>query len=73
VVEPPVVAAPAVRPAGVTRWVDQRGSVSLAGFRYRVGVVIARECVEVVCHSGLVEVFHAGVRSATYPQRRPGR
>jgi transposase InsO family protein len=25
------------RPAGVTRWADQRGHISLAGFRYRVG------------------------------------
>jgi transposase InsO family protein len=70
-VEPPVVAAPTVRPAGVTRWVDQRGSVSLAGFRYRVGIVFAGECVEVVCHGGLVEIFHAGVLVATHVQRRP--
>jgi hypothetical protein len=70
-VEPPaLVVAPVVRPAGVTRWVDQRGSVSLAGFRYRVGIVFAGECVEVVCQGGLVEILHAGVLVATHVQRR---
>ena len=71
VAEPPeAVAAPPVRPAGVTRWVDQRGTVSLAGFRYRVGLVFAGECVEVVCHGGLVEILHAGVLVATHAERR---
>jgi transposase InsO family protein len=64
----PVVAS-GVRPAGVTRWVDQRGSISLARFRYRVGIVFAGECVEVVCHAGLVEILHAGVLVATHAQR----
>ena len=67
---PAPVVPPAMRPAGVTRWVDQRGTVSLAGFRYRVGIVFAGECVEVVCHGGLVEILHAGVLVATHTQRR---
>lgn len=70
---PPTVIASRMRPAGVTRWVDQRGSISLAGLGYRVGVVFAGECVEVVCHNGLVEIFHAGVLVATHtPHRRVG-
>jgi transposase InsO family protein len=69
--EPPkVVVTPVVRPAGVTRWVDQRGTVSLAGFRYRAGPVFAGECVEVVCHGGLVEILHGGVLVATHAERR---
>ena len=55
--------------AGVTRWVDQRGGISLAGFRYRVGPVFAGELVEVVCVDGLVQIFHAGVLVATHAQR----
>ena len=64
------VAMPAVRPAGVARWVDQRGSISLARFSYRVGPTFAGECVEVVCHGGLVEILHAGVVVATHAQRQ---
>ena len=59
------------RPPGVTRWVDQRGGISLAGFRYRVGPVFAGELVEVVCEGGLVQVLHAGVLVATHAQRLP--
>lgn len=57
------------RPAGVSRWVDQRGGISLAGFRYRVGPTFAGEPVEVVVTDGLVEVLHAGVLVATHAQR----
>ena len=61
------------RPGGVTRWVDQAGSISLAGARYRVGPVFAGRLVEVVVEAGLVQVFHAGVLVATHAQRvRPG-
>lgn len=45
-------------------------SVSLAGFRYRVGIVFAGECVELVGHGGLVETLHAGVLVATHAERR---
>jgi transposase InsO family protein len=57
------------RPAGVSRWVDQRGLISLAGFRYSVGATFAGEPVEVVVTNGLVEVLHAGVLVATHAQR----
>jgi hypothetical protein len=57
------------RPAGVSRLVDARGTVSVAGFRYRVGPVFAGEFVEVVVRDGLVEVLHRGVLIATHAQR----
>ena len=57
------------RPAGVSRWVDQRGQISLAGFSYAVGATFAGEPVEVVVTGGLVEVLHAGVLVATHAQR----
>ena len=59
------------RPAGVTRWADQRGHISLAGFRYRVGPSFAGEPVEAVVTGGLVQIFHHGVLAATHAQRRP--
>ena len=64
---PPAVSV--VRPAGVSRWVDQRGQISLARFSYRVGPTFAGEPVEVICQHGLVEILHAGVLVATHPQR----
>ena len=69
--EPEALARLSPRPAGVSRWVDQRGTIGLAGFRYRVGATFAGEPVEVVCHGGLVEILHAGVLVATHAQRRP--
>ncbi len=57
------------RPPGVSRWVDQRGAISLAGFGYAVGATFAGEPVEVVVTNGLVEVVHAGVLVATHAQR----
>ena len=58
------------RPSGVNRWVDQRGSIALGRFRYRVGATFAGESVEVVVRSGLVEILHAGVLVATHAERR---
>ena len=58
------------RPSGVNRWVDQRGSIGLGSFRYRVGATFAGESVEVVVRSGLVEILHAGVLVATHAERR---
>ena len=66
----PVPHRPSPRPGGVSRWVDQRGQVSLAGFSYRVGAGFAGERVEVVCDRGLVEMLHAGVVVATHAQRQ---
>ncbi len=57
------------RPAGVSRWVDQRGLISLAGFTYPVGATFAGEHVEVVATGGLVQILHAGVLVATHVQR----
>ncbi len=66
--EPDPLPSP-VRPPGVSRWVDQRGHISLAGFSYRVGPTFVGEPVEVVCQRGLVEILHAGVVVATHAQR----
>jgi hypothetical protein len=63
------VGVSAARPAGVSRWVDQRGKISVAGFSYRVGPTFAGEPVEVVCQHGLVEILHAGVLVVTHAQR----
>jgi hypothetical protein len=59
------------RPAGVTRWVDPRGTIGVAGFRYRVGPTFAGEPVEVVAAGGLVEIRHRGVLVASHAQRQP--
>ena len=58
------------RPPGVSRWVDQRGSVGLNTFRYRVGPTFAGEQVEVVVQGGLVQILHRGVLIATHAERR---
>jgi transposase InsO family protein len=60
----------AQRPPGVNRWVDQRGSITLGRFRYRVGATFAGESVEVVVRAGLVEILHAGVLVATHAERQ---
>jgi transposase InsO family protein len=57
------------RPAGVSRWVDQQGQISLAGFSYRAGPTFAGEHVEVVVVAGVVEVWHHGVLVASHAQR----
>ena len=66
----PAAAAEPTRPPGVSRWVDQAGQVSVAGFRYPVGRVFAGEPVEAVVAGGLVEIVHAGVLVVTHVQRR---
>jgi transposase InsO family protein len=57
------------RQLGVSRWVDQRGSIGLGGLRYRVGAVFVGEPVEVILRAGLIEIFHAGVLVATHAER----
>jgi transposase InsO family protein len=59
----------ASRPAGVSRWVNAHGKISLAGFSYHVGATYAGEPVEVVVAGGLVDILHAGVVVATHAQR----
>ena len=44
------------RPAGVMRWVDASGHVSVGKVRYKAGRVFAGEPVEVVCQRGLIEL-----------------
>ncbi len=60
---------PGKRPAGVSRWVNAHGKISLAGFSYHVGATYAGEPVEVVVAGGLVDILHAGVVVATHAQR----
>ena len=59
-----------VRLPGVQRWVDQHGLISLAGFRYRVPIVLAGEPVEAVAAEHLVRIFHRDVLVAEHVQRR---
>jgi transposase InsO family protein len=66
---PPLPPAAARRPAGVSRWVNARGKISLAGFSYNAGATYAGEPVEVVVAGGLVDILHAGVVVATHAQR----
>ena len=70
---PPAAPAPGPatgkRPAGVSRWVNAAGKISLAGFTYSVGATYAGEPVEVVVAGGLVDILHAGVVVATHAQR----
>jgi Mu transposase, C-terminal domain len=71
--KPAPAAAPvppgARRPAGVSRWVNAHGKISLAGFTYNVGASYAGEPVEAVMAKGLVDIWHAGVVVATHAQR----
>jgi transposase InsO family protein len=70
VTPPPVPAAAAgKRPAGVSRWVNAHGRISLAGYSYAVGATYAGEPVEVVVARGLVDILHAGVVVAAHAQR----
>ena len=63
-----------VRPAGVVRWVDQHGQISVAGFAYKAGRVFAGEPVEVICEAGLVElVYTASSLIVVVAPATPGR
>jgi hypothetical protein len=61
---------PDLRHAGVRRWVDARGSIRLAGFGYRVPIVLAGEPVEAVVADNLVQIYHHDVLVASHVQRR---
>jgi hypothetical protein len=54
----------------VQRRVDQRGSIRLAGFGYRVPIVLAGEAVEAVVADNLVQIYHHDVLVASHVQRR---
>jgi transposase InsO family protein len=58
-----------LRHAGVQRWVDQRGRIRLAGFGYRVPIVLAGEPVEAVVADNLVQIYHHDVLVASHVQR----
>jgi hypothetical protein len=66
---PAAPAARAQRPAGVSRWVNAQGKISLGGFNYAAGASYAGEPVEAVVTGGLVDIVHAGVVIATHAQR----
>jgi transposase InsO family protein len=66
---PAMPAARKQRPAGVSRWVNAHGKISLGGFTYAAGASYAGEPVEAVVAGGLVEILHAGVVIATHAQR----
>jgi hypothetical protein len=59
-----------LRSAGVQRWVDQRGLIRLAGFGYRVPIVLAGEPVEAVVADNLVQIYHRDVLVASHAQRQ---
>ena len=61
---------PDLRHAGVQRWVDQRGRIRLAGFGYRVPIVLAGEPVQAVVADHLVQIYHHDVLVASHVQRR---
>ena len=69
---PSVVVPPQqiIRLPGVQRWADQHGLISLAGFKYRVPIVLAGEPVEAVAAEHLVRIFHRDVLVAEHVQRR---
>jgi transposase InsO family protein len=68
---PPLPAAPSgPRPAGVMRWVDRQGRISLVGVSYKAGRVFAGEPVEVVVRGGLVEIVYKNTVIATHAERR---
>jgi transposase InsO family protein len=56
--------------AGVQRWVSQHGSIRLAGFGYRVPIVLAGEPVQAVVADNLVQIYHHDVLVATHVQRQ---
>ena len=65
---------PDLRHAGVQRWVDQRGRIRLAGFGYRVPIVLAGEPVEAVVADNLVQIYHHDVLVASHvPVPPPSR
>ena len=52
-----------------TRRVNAKGTISFAAARYRAGVWLAGQEVEVVCDGGLVQLRHGGVLIATHARR----
>ena len=69
----PVAPAPECEPGPpaprLLRRVLVDGKVSPLNFKYHVGRYLAGQSVELVCHDGLVEVFHDAVLVATHARR----
>jgi transposase InsO family protein len=61
---------PDLHHAGVQRWVNQHGLIRLAGFGYRVPIVLAGEPVEAVVADNLVQIYHHDVLVASHVQRQ---
>ncbi len=65
-------------PETATRRVGRNGTISFAAAKYRVGVWLAGQDVQIACDSGLVHIHHRGVLIATHARRhradreRPG-
>lgn len=57
--------------AVTTRRVGRSGMISFASARYKAGVWLAGQEVEVVCEGGLVQLHHRGVLIATHARRHP--
>jgi hypothetical protein len=72
-VEPTVPIEPAdteaSMPPAATRKVGRTGTISFASVRYKAGVWLAGETVQVVCDGGLVHIHHRGVMIATHARR----
>jgi len=54
-----------------TRRVGRNGTISFATAKYKAGVWLAGQEVEVVCDGGLVQLQHRGVLIATHARRHP--
>lgn len=59
-----------LRHAGVRRWVGAHGAIRLAGFRYRVPIMLAGEPVNAVVADHLVQIYRHCVLVASHVQRR---
>ena len=56
-------------PPSASRKVGKAGTISFASVRYKAGVWLAGETVDVVCDGGLVQLHHRGVVIATHARR----
>ena len=59
----------AAMPPSASRKVSKTGTISFASIRYKAGVWLAGETVDVVCDGGLVHLHHRGVVIATHARR----
>ena len=69
VITKPVEDPEAAMPIAATRKVGRTGTISFASVRYKAGVWLAGETVQVVCDGGLVQLHHRGVVIATHARR----